>query len=90
MSAQDAFFPEPSHCPEEACDWALGHLQAFLHGELDEQEADTFRRHLAACESCLDEADLEAAVSRALRRCHHTVRASSSLRMRVVRLHIEG
>lgn len=81
---------ESPRCAEDACDWALDHLQAFLHGELDEEQADAFRRHIAACESCLDEADLEAAVSRALQRCNRSVRASSTLRMKIVRLHIEG
>lgn len=76
--------------PEEACDWAMDHLQAFLHGELTEDQADAFRRHLAACESCLDEADLEAAVSRALQRCNMAVKASSTLRMRIVHLHVES
>ncbi len=82
--------PDPAYCPEAACDWALEHLQAFLHGELDEEKADAFRRHIAACESCLDEADLEAAVSRALQRCNRSARANSSLRLKIVRMHIEG
>ncbi len=81
---------ESQRCAEDACDWALDHLQAFLHGELDEDQADAFRRHIAACESCLDEADLEAAVSRALQRCNRSVHASSTLRMKIVRLRIEG
>lgn len=77
-------------CAEQACGWALDHLQEFLHGELSTEEADAFRRHLNACESCMDEADMEAAVSRALKRCQHPVHASAELRMRIVRLNFDG
>ncbi|WP_130865577.1 zf-HC2 domain-containing protein [Acidipropionibacterium timonense] len=71
------------------CDWVLEHLQAFLHGELDEVEADEFRHHIQACDACMDETDLEAAISRALGRCRHEEQASASLRMRIVRMHVE-
>jgi len=54
---------------EESCYWVIDHLQEFLHGEMSEHDADAFRRHIAACENCMDEADMEAAVSRALKRC---------------------
>jgi len=47
---------------EESCYWVIDHLQEFLHGEMSEHDADAFRRHIAACESCMDEADMEAAV----------------------------
>ena len=61
---------------EESCYWVIDHLQEFLHGEMSEHDADAFRRHIAACESCMDEADMEAAVSRALKRCNRTGRSS--------------
>lgn len=79
-----------SACAERACGWALDHIQEFLHGELTEEQADAFRNHLNACESCMDEADMEAAVSRALKRCQHPVHASAELRVRIVRLSIDG
>gem|GEM_PF-157168 len=60
---------------EESCYWVIDHLQEFLHGEMSEHDADAFRRHIAACENCMDEADMEAAVSRALKRCNRTVAA---------------
>ena len=41
---------------EESCYWVIDHLQEFLHGEMSEHDADAFRRHIAACESCMDEA----------------------------------
>ena len=43
---------------EESCYWVIDHLQEFLHGEMSEHDADAFRRHIAACESCMDEADM--------------------------------
>ena len=42
---------------EESCYWVIDHLQEFLHGEMSEHDADAFRRHIAACENCMDEAD---------------------------------
>ncbi|ALN15860.1 MAG: zf-HC2 domain-containing protein [Acidipropionibacterium acidipropionici] len=77
-------------CAEKACGWALDHLQEFLHGELSDEAADAFRHHLTACESCMDEADMEAAVSRALRRCQQPVHASIELRMRIVGLTLDS
>ena len=41
---------------EESCYWVIDHLQEFLHGEMSEHDADAFRRHIAACENCMDEA----------------------------------
>lgn len=73
---------------EEACTWVLDHVQEFLHGEMDEAEAEAFRRHIAACENCMDETDLEMAISRALARCNRTVAAPMQLRTRVVSLHV--
>lgn len=77
-----------SNGDEESCCWVIDHLQEFLHGEMSEQEADAFRRHIAACESCMDEADMEAAVSRALRRRNRTVAAPMQLRTRVVQMQV--
>ena len=73
---------------EESCCWVINHLQEFLHGEMSEHGADAFRRHIAACESCMDEADMEAAVSRALKRCNRTVAAPMQLRSRWVQMHV--
>ncbi|MGK2308461.1 zf-HC2 domain-containing protein [Cutibacterium sp. V947] len=73
---------------EESCYWVIDHLQDFLHGEMSAQDADAFRRHIVACESCMDEADMEAAVSRALKRCNRTVAAPMQLRSRVVHMHV--
>ena len=73
---------------EESCCWVINHLQEFLHGEMSEHGADAFRRHIAACESCMDEADMEAAVSRALTRCNRTVAAPMQLRSRLVQMHV--
>ena len=73
---------------EESCYWVIDHLQEFLHGEMSEHDADAFRPHIAACENCMDEADMEAAVSRALKRCNRTVAAPMQLRSRLVQMHV--
>ncbi|MSS45398.1 mycothiol system anti-sigma-R factor [Cutibacterium sp. WCA-380-WT-3A] len=73
---------------EESCCWVIDHLQEFLHGEMSQDDADAFRRHIAACESCMDEADMEAAVSRALKRCNRTVAAPLQLRSRLIQMHV--
>ncbi|WCC81098.1 zf-HC2 domain-containing protein [Cutibacterium equinum] len=73
---------------EESCWWVIDHLQDFLHGEMSESDADAFRRHITACESCMDEADMEAAVSRALKRCQRNVAAPVQLRSSVVQMHV--
>lgn len=72
-----------------ACSRALGQVQAFLHGELSESEADEIRHHLDACERCMDDFDVEQAIGHLLRRCHPPATASSQLRMRIVQMRVE-
>ncbi|WP_420175356.1 mycothiol system anti-sigma-R factor [Luteococcus sp. OSA5] len=74
--------------PEDACTRALGQVQAFLHGELDEHDSDLIRLHLDACEKCLENFDIEQAISALVRRCCPPTTASSELRMRIVKMSI--
>jgi len=66
------------------CTFVLARVHAFLDGELDEREADALRRHLDACEHCLDEADLAAALKRLVRRSCAGHPAPPTLRLRIV------
>lgn len=68
----------------DACSAALDKVHAFLHGELDEAEADIVRLHLDACEKCLADYDVEQVITQLVRRCHPPARASSQLRLRIV------
>ena len=52
----------------DQCVEALARVQEFLHHELDAADEDVIRQHLAACESCLDSFDVEAAISTLVRR----------------------
>lgn len=79
------------HDPQgmDTCAWVLERIQAFLHGELGEADAQAFREHLMACEDCMDETDLEQAVARAVRRCCPPTTASAQLRMRIVEMRVD-
>lgn len=57
--------------PESApvdCQEALARLFEFLDSEVDERDGDRIRRHLADCEPCLAEYDVEHHVRALLRR----------------------
>jgi len=74
----------------EDCTKAIMQMQNFLHGELAEADADEIRRHLMACEACLDYYDCETLISAMVRRCVESVRqhASEELRARIANLHV--
>ena len=79
---------------EESCAEALAQVQAFLHNELPLSDADLIRAHLNACEKCLENFDVEALISRMLRRSCSTPPAPSTLRVRLTALrvtyHLDG
>lgn len=78
------------HGPEahDACLVALEKLQEFLHHELDSCTEDGIRRHLAACDSCLETFDLEQTITMLVKRCHPEQQASADLRMRVMKMSV--
>lgn len=74
---------------EHACEMALGNLQAFLHGELPEANADEIRRHLMICENCMNDFDVEEMISSMVKRCTSTPCASPALRSRITEISVE-
>ncbi|GAA1398137.1 zf-HC2 domain-containing protein [Luteococcus peritonei] len=70
----------------DACARALSQVQAFLHHELPEADADLIRAHLDACEQCLENYDIEQTIATLVKRCHPPTAASSELRMRIVKM----
>ena len=71
---------------EEACEYAMASVYAFLHGELPEATADEIRHHLMICENCMDDFDIESTITTLVRRsCADTPCASVELRARIVR-----
>ncbi|HEX2857598.1 MAG TPA: mycothiol system anti-sigma-R factor [Propionibacteriaceae bacterium] len=73
---------------EESCAEALAQVQAFLHNELPISDADLIRAHLNACEKCLENFDVEALISRMLRRSCSSPPAPPNLRVRLTALRV--
>ena len=73
---------------EESCAEALARVQAFLHNELPLSEADLIRAHLSACEKCLEDFDVEALISRMLRRSCSAPQAPANLKVRLTALRV--
>jgi len=67
---------------------ALDNVQTFLHGELDDRTAADIRAHLMACESCMDDFDVEQAITALVRRCCPPEQPSPALRMRISSLSV--
>ena len=74
---------------EDDCAHALKNVHAFLHGEMPEASADEIRQHLMACESCMDDFDIEATLTELIRRCCPPCSASETLRARISSLHVK-
>lgn len=67
----------------EVCHHILDRVYQFHDHELTEEEATEIRRHLMACEPCLDEFDVEQAMRLLIRRGCGSASAPESLRMRI-------
>ena len=67
----------------EACSHILDKVYEFHDQALTEDEAAEIRRHLVACEPCLDQYDVEQAMRMLIRRCFHTEQAPDALRLKI-------
>lgn len=59
---------EAGECAGDECAKALSRLYEFLDSELEAADADDIRRHLAACEPCMDAFDAEEAMKKLIKR----------------------
>lgn len=73
----------------DACAEALGRVHAFLSNQLPATEADLIRAHLDACEKCFDDFDIEATITRLLKRSCQSPCAPESLKVRIMSMRIE-
>ena len=68
--------------PSPECSEALSKLFEFLDAEVDQHDADRIRQHLADCEPCLGEYDIEQHLKSLVRRSCHDV-APTELHLRI-------
>lgn len=73
------------HDEFDACMQALANVHAFLHHEMTEADADLLRHHLHACERCMENFDVEQAITAMLRRCCAEPKAPAQLRLTITR-----
>lgn len=74
------------HDDMDECVRALEAVHAFLHGELPETEADRVRRHLHACERCMESFEIEHTITEMIRRSQPTTAAPAGLRNKLTAL----
>ncbi|MFV0428002.1 MAG: zf-HC2 domain-containing protein [Arachnia sp.] len=79
--------PAMNHDHDE-CVQALTYIHAFFADELPDADADQIRRHLDACEGCLESYEIERTITQLLKRSHPECPAPVSLRMRITTLTI--
>ncbi len=65
------------------CSDVLRNVYTFHDHELSADEADEIRKHLLACEPCLDKFQVEEAMRMLIRRCCSAEKAPDELRMRM-------
>ena len=78
----DATRPGPVDGAPADCSEALSRLFEFLDAEVDELDGDRIRQHLADCEPCLGEYDIEQHLKSLVRRSCHDV-APTELHLRI-------
>ena len=71
------------HDEMDECVRAFEAVHAFLHGELDEADADQIRIHLHACERCMENFDIESTITEMIQRSHVGTQAPATLRARI-------
>ena len=68
----------------DECWQTLQRVYEFLDHELDDASSDEIREHLAACEPCLEEFDVELAVKTLVSRCCGGDQAPEHLKTKVM------
>jgi len=86
MDEWDESAPLPPHVKDgpcgNNCDDALDRLWEYLDAELEAPDSDVVRAHLAECQGCLEEYDVEVVVKNLVRRGCQEV-APDTLRTRI-------
>ncbi len=82
----DPDMPIHEHDDMDECVRALEAVHAFLHGELPETEADRVRRHLHACERCMESFEIEYTITEMIRRSQPITAAPAELRNKLMAL----
>lgn len=73
---------------DDPCRAAMEKIQEFLHAELDEDTANLIREHLASCAMCEDQFEVEATITRLIRRTRCGEQVSETLRARLSTLSV--
>ena len=68
----------------DECWHTLKRVYEFLDHELDDASGDEIRKHLAACEPCMEQFDVEQAVKTLVSRCCGGDRAPETLKAKVM------
>ena len=76
------------HDEMDECVRALESVHAFLHGELQDPDADLIRHHLHACERCMENFEIESTITEMIQRSQPTTSAPSTLTARIQTLRI--
>ena len=71
------------HIHDGQCERVFSQVHSFLHRELSEAEMDAIRDHLNNCDGCLENYDVEQAITALVRRCNPPQPATEALRMRI-------
>ena len=77
MSAAD-----DKHTTDVDCEQVLNRIHEFLDHEMDDASSDEIRQHIADCEPCLDEVDVDSALKALINRVCSGEKAPESLRVR--------
>lgn len=65
------------------CSRVLRRMNEFLDNELCDADAQEIREHLAACEPCLDDFDVDQVLKQLVHRCCQGQQAPEDLRHRI-------
>jgi mycothiol system anti-sigma-R factor len=72
------------HADDHAdCEVVIGRMYQFLDSELPDADSDKIRQHLADCEPCLDQFDVEQAMKQLVNRCCRSETAPESLKAKL-------
>ncbi len=78
---------EDSGCAEQdiqACLQALEKAHAYLREEITGADAEVIREHLSACQNCMNNFDVEAAITQLVKKCCTGPKAPAHLKASIM------